>query len=188
MINAIITDFDGTLVDTFEANLRAYQCAFKNVGMTLSATEYLECFGLRFDRFMEAVGINEENVAAHIKEDKIKYYPKFFDVIRVNKTLLQLIDGFRNLGGKAAVASTARRENLMNVIDYLKISDHFDLIFAGDDVKNGKPNPEIYFKAMAALQSSPSDTIVFEDSEIGLSAAKASGARYIHVTPEWFNA
>ena len=51
MIKAIITDFDGTLVDTFEANLRAYQEAFANVGLSLSTDRYKECFGYRFDRF-----------------------------------------------------------------------------------------------------------------------------------------
>ena len=45
MIKAIITDFDGTLVDTFEANLRAYQEAFYQVGITLMAEKYRECFG-----------------------------------------------------------------------------------------------------------------------------------------------
>ena len=53
MIRAIITDFDGTLVDTFDANLKAYQKAFGEVGVVLSEEKYRECFGFRFDRFME---------------------------------------------------------------------------------------------------------------------------------------
>ena len=47
MIKAIITDFDGTLVDTFQANLQAYQKAFQAVGKDITAEKYRECFGLR---------------------------------------------------------------------------------------------------------------------------------------------
>ena len=45
MIHTIITDFDGTLVDTFKANLLAYQMAFHEVGMTLTEEKYKDCFG-----------------------------------------------------------------------------------------------------------------------------------------------
>ena len=75
MIKALITDFDGTLVDTFDANLRAYQKAFADVGITLTAERYRECFGYRFDRFMTAMGIYDAETALRIKEAKKEYYP-----------------------------------------------------------------------------------------------------------------
>ena len=49
-------------------------------------------------------------------------------------------------------------------------------------MENGKPSPEIYDKTMAELQVQPSDTLIFEDSEVGLQAAKASGAYFIKIT------
>ena len=52
MIKAVITDFDGTLVDTFKANLHAYQEAFDEVGLILTEEQYRECFGFRFEKFM----------------------------------------------------------------------------------------------------------------------------------------
>ena len=68
MLQAIITDFDGTLVDTFEANLLAYQEAFAKEGVRLTQDRYRECFGYRFDRFMTAMGIFDNAVAERIKE------------------------------------------------------------------------------------------------------------------------
>lgn len=186
MIKAIITDFDGTLVDTFEANLRAYQKAFYEVGITLTAEKYRECFGYRFDRFMTAMGITDENVAAQIKELKKQYYPEYFEFLKPNTALINLIAGIKAMGGKTAIASTARKENLMNAVNFLGITHYFDLILAGIDVKKGKPEPEIYIKSMAALGVTPEETLIFEDSDIGIAAAIASGARYIRVTPEWF--
>lgn len=186
MIKAIITDFDGTLVDTFEANLRAYQQAFYACGITLTAERYRACFGLRFDAFMSRMAVFDEQTACKIKELKKEYYPQFFEHLVPNHPLIELIDSFHQLGGKTAIASTARKENLMNVVNFLGIAKYFDLIFAGIDVKKGKPDPEIYIKSMAALEVTPEETLIFEDSDIGIEAAIASGARYIRVTPEWF--
>ena len=186
MIRAIITDFDGTLVDTFEANLRAYQKSFSECGIKLTEEKYRACFGLRFDAFMSRMAVFDEQKACRIKELKKEFYPQYFDYLVPNKTLIGLIDSFHRLGGKTAIASTARKENLMNAIHALDLKEYFDLIFAGVDVKRGKPDPEIYIKSMATLGVTPEETLIFEDSDIGIEAAIASGAKYIRVTPEWF--
>ena len=186
MIKAIITDFDGTLVDTFEANLRAYQKAFGVVEMTLTAEKYRECFGYRFERFMMAMGVHDEAKTNKIREAKKAYYPLYFDFLKPNKALIGLIESFHAMGGKTAIASTARRENLMNVVNYLGIGDRFDLIFAGVDVKQGKPSPEIYLKTMEALKVQPEEALILEDSPVGIEAAKASGAYVLKVTKEDF--
>lgn len=187
MIKAIITDFDGTLVDTFEANLRAYQEAFNAVGLNLTEEHYRECFGFRFDRFMSAMGISDEKIASKIRELKKEAYPKHFDYLKPNGSLIDLIASFHSMGGKTAIASTARRENLMNAVNYLGITGHFDLVYSAEDVKQGKPSPEIYLNAMKCLCVEPSETLILEDSPVGFKAARGSGARYIPVTRDWFN-
>ncbi len=186
MIKAIITDFDGTLVDTFEANLRAYQKSFAEVGLVLTPERYRECFGYRYDRFMQEMDVTNKSVANRIKELKKQYYPEFFEFLRPNTALIQLISSFKTMGGKTAIASTARKENLMNAVNHLDIAPHFDLIFAGIDVKQGKPNPEIYQKTMDALGVNPQEVLIFEDSQVGIEAAKGSGANYMIVSPEQF--
>lgn len=186
MIKAIITDFDGTLVDTFEANLRAYQKAFGDVNMTLTAEKYRKCFGYRFERFMMAMGVNDEAKANKIREVKKEYYPLYFDFLKPNHALIDLIESFHAMGGKTAIASTARKENLMNVVNYLSLAEKFDLIVAGVDVKEGKPSPEIYNKAMQALNVRPEETLIFEDTPVGIEAARASGASFLVVTKDVF--
>ena len=186
MIKAIITDFDGTLVDTFEANLLAYQEAFAKEGIRLTQERYRECFGCRFDGFMTAMGVVDDQVAGRIKQYKKESYTKYFHLLRINEPLVRLIESFKAMGGKTAIASTARKENLMNAVNYLGISKHFDLIYAGVDVKKGKPSPEIYLKAMDALGVSPEQTLIFEDSDVGIQAAKAAGANYMIVSPSQF--
>lgn len=186
MIRAIITDFDGTLVDTFEANLKAYQEAYQLVGLEITAEKYRDCFGYRFERLMTATGVLDKDTANAIKEAKKQSYPTFFHYLSPNKALIELISSLHAMGVKTAIASTARRENLMNVVNYLNLAPMFDLIYAGVDVKQGKPSPEIYLKTMDALDVQPDEVLIFEDSQVGIEAARASGAFVFVVSPEVF--
>lgn len=185
-IKLLITDFDGTLVDTFEANYRAYCNAFAQVGLELSKSKYQECFGLRFDRFMDAMGIEDVNTRALIKELKGDCYPKYFDLLKVNYTLLSLLRIFKTSGGKTAIASTAREKNLRNALRNIGAEDDFDLILAGEDVTNGKPNPEIYNTVLKRVGCLPQEALVFEDSQVGFEAAIAANINYIPITQDYF--
>ena len=79
------------------------------------------------------------------------------------------------------LVTTASRKNVEDILsefDKLKV---FDKIFAQEDVSKMKPDPEGYLKAMQYFNINPEDTIIFEDSEAGLEAAKLSGAYYCKV-------
>ena len=181
MIRAIISDFDGTLCDTFEANFRAYAEAFEKEGMQLTREKYRECFGLRFDNFMERMNVADEDVKRRIRLNKGECYPNHFSHFVGNDTLLRFISDFHNAGGKTAVASTARRKNLMNALHHLDAEDIFDLILAGEDVTHGKPDPEIYLKAAEKLGVRVEECLVFEDSDVGLEAARRAGMPHIKI-------
>ena len=182
MIKAIITDFDGTLVNTFQANYHAYREAFAQVGLSISEEEYRRCYGLRFDDFMKVMGIEEPETRKRIRAIKGECYPNHFGLLRVNQPLLDFIRMFRKSGGLTAVASTARAKNLANALGHIGATGDFDLILAGEDVVNGKPSPEIYKTVMSRLGVSAAQTLIFEDSQVGLEAAEASGAQYIKIT------
>lgn len=186
-ISLLITDFDGTLVDTFEANLLAYQKAFAKVGLTLSREKYRKCFGYRFDNFMTETGITDEPIKNLIRDYKAKHYPEFFSYLKINEPLLAFIRAFRASGGKAAIASTARKSNLMNVLDFIRAKDDFDFILTGENVRQGKPDPEIYQKVLSISHTDPRAALVFEDSEIGCISAQRAGINYIKVGKPFFN-
>lgn len=190
MIKAIITDLDGTLVDTFEANYEAYMLAFKRyyyeIGYGLSRSQYQSCFGLRFDAFMDYMKVYDEKLRAKIKKEKARVYPMCFSSLKPNNTLIDFIKKAQMSGVKTAIASTAQRNNLRNVLNHLGITDIFDLIIAGDAVKVGKPSPEIYLTSMKMLNVSPEETLIFEDSNVGIQAAQASKANFIIITPDFY--
>lgn len=185
-IKLLITDFDGTLVDTFEANYHAYKKAFQEYHINLSKENYTACFGLRFDGFMNTMGIYDEKMRNDIRMLKSKYYPSFFNEFIVNKPLLTMLNTFKNSGGLTAVASTARYENLINAIRFIHAENTFTLILAGEDVKCGKPHPEIYNMVLEKLQVASTEALIFEDSSVGIEAAKNAGINYIKITKEYF--
>ena len=185
-VKLLITDCDGTLVDTFEANFLAYQKAFAMFGLELTEQQYRDCFGFRFDDFMSHMGINDNDTKNGIRLAKGDFYPLFFDKLIVNDPLLTLLKTFKNSGGLTAVASTARKENLMNALNFIDAADAFSLILTGEDVKQGKPNPAIYNKVLEKLNVLPAEALIFEDSSVGISAANAAHVDYVQITKEYF--
>ena len=69
-LKLIITDFDGTLVNTFEANYQAYAEAFTQGDRKLTRDSYIQCFGYRYDDFMRAVGVDDADVRQRIRKIK----------------------------------------------------------------------------------------------------------------------
>lgn len=180
-IKLLISDFDGTLVNTFEANYLAYKEAFSFAGITLQLDDYKSCFGLRFDAFMNSIGVTDNMIKETIRRVKGEVYPNYFSYLKVNKPLLEMLYSFKKQGGMTAIASTARRKNLMNALSYIGAIDAFSYILAGEDVINGKPNPEIYNKVLSYFNVHPNEALVFEDSNVGFNAAISAGISFIRV-------
>lgn len=180
-IKAIITDFDGTLVDTIIANCFAYSKAFEACGLKLDSNLYNDNYGLRFDDLCNKIGIEDNEIKKKIRSLKANIYPKFFNHIRINDKLLTFIIMCKEQGIKTCIASTAAKKNLYGVLKYFNLDSYFDIIISGDDVSKGKPCPEVYIKALDLLDCEPEEALVFEDSEVGCEAAEAAGIQYIRI-------
>lgn len=186
-VKLLISDFDGTLVNTFRANYEAYKRSFSECGLNITEEDYRKSFGMRFDDFMKIMNISDIEVKQSIRELKSDYYPLFFEHLILNKPLLSFLRNFKTAGGYTALASTARKKNLMNVINYLGIKDAFSFISAGEDVKKGKPDPEIYENILVRFDMKPEEALVFEDSEVGIGAAANAGINYIQIDNTYFD-
>jgi HAD superfamily hydrolase (TIGR01509 family) len=186
VIKLIITDFDGTLVNTYQANYNAYKIVLSRYGINFEEPLYRRYFGLRFDMFMSQLGITDSKLQTIIKNEKSEVYKQNFNLLTMNMPLLQFLQSFRRMGGLTAIASTAHKINLLNVLNYFKLENDFDYVLSGDDVNQPKPNPEIYLTIMDMLNIPPSQTLVFEDSQIGIEAAKSAGTTCIKITEKFY--
>lgn len=181
-IRLILLDFDGTLASTEEANMQAYLKALREEGITLNIEEYRSrYFGMRCPEFLRTIGITNEVDIDRIRRRKIELYPTFFDTVRLNEPLWNFVQDFRAQGGKAWIVSTGQIENLSNVMHHLGIEGMVDGVISSRDVSEPKPSPEAFLKAMEYEGVTPAETLIFEDSPVGVAAAEASGANYIKV-------
>ena len=178
-LKLILLDFDGTLVDTKDANAGAYIEALSEVGIAVDKQEYLDkYFGMRCIEFMRCVGLSNDDEIRAVRRRKIKLYPNYFHTVRLNTQLWEWCQMMRNMGAKVWIVSTGHIDNLRNVISYLNLSSGIDGIISGDDVERPKPNPDCFLEAMRREEVTPEESIIFEDSEVGVEAARRSGAAY----------
>jgi HAD superfamily hydrolase (TIGR01509 family) len=86
---------------------------------------------------------------------------------------------------KLAIATSARRYMVDIIMRSLRVEHYFDVVQTSDDVTNGKPDPEIYLKAMSKLGVKPAESVVLEDSSNGALSGKRAGAYVIAVPSQY---
>lgn len=203
-IRLILLDFDGTLADTRRANTMAYVATLREAGYTLTEEEYeANYFGMRCDEFLRHFGIDNPAERERLRLRKIELYPTFFHTVRLNEPLWNFCQQFRQQGGRVWIVSTGSRVNIENAMRYLGIggpagtgdfpvcepnsspndapTGQVDGILSGSDVAASKPAPDCFLEVMRREGCTPAETLIFEDSDIGLEAARRSGATYIRV-------
>lgn len=174
----VIVDLDGTLFDTKNVNYYAYKEALAGYGYDMDYTYYCEfCNGRHYLDFLPQITTTNANLLKEIHDIKKKKYKKFLDKAVLNQ---RLVDILRALKGeyKTAVVTTASRENCNDILQQFNLHDLFDLVLTDDDISRSKPSPEGFIKAMKRFDAKPEETIIFEDSSVGIEAAKRSGAFY----------
>jgi HAD superfamily hydrolase (TIGR01509 family) len=93
----------------------------------------------------------------------------------------ELLAELSRTGVPMAVASCGGRARVYCVLELLQISQYFQLVITGDDVTQGKPDPEIYLQAAEQLCVQPAESLVFEDSVAGVLAATAAGMKSVGI-------
>ena len=205
-IRLILLDFDGTLVDTRRANARAYVETLREVGYAMTEEEYAaRHFGVRCPEFLRSIGIDDPAEIDRLRRRKIELYPRYFDLVTLNRPLWEFCQQFRAQGGRVWIVSTGQRANIDNVMRHLGIGGptaeggvsetgfhsggtdpaaplgRVDGILSGADVERPKPAPDCFLEAMRREGCTPRETLIFEDSAIGIEAARRSGASYFVV-------
>ena len=190
-IRLLLLDFDGTLADTRRANTLSYVAALGEAGYTLTEEEYAaNYFGMRCNEFLTRFGIADPAERERLRLRKIALYPTFFDTVRLNRPLWDFCRQFRAQGGRVWIVSTGSRANIDNAMRHLGIAGPQAVrrLETPDEDTSRKEErlPEenavdCFLEAMRREGCTPRETLIFEDSEIGLEAARRSGASYFRV-------
>lgn len=176
-IKGLIFDLDGVLVDTVPAHYRAWGRMFTENGYAFSKSIYREKVDgrLRFDG-AKSVMVNHSD--AEIEKAAAQKNQYYLDMIErgefeIFQTAIDSVRAFKAEGYKLAAASSSR--NVRDILARIDLIDAFDVIVGGNDVRHGKPHPEIFILAARKLGLDVTECVVIEDAEAGVKAAKAGG-------------
>jgi beta-phosphoglucomutase len=177
---AIVFDFNGTLSDDEPVLLAVYQELFAEQGRPLTEAEYYEQIAGHTDEEMFSRWLGHADPAL-IEQRVDRYIARVSDGSTVDEATRAAVR-FAAARGPVAIVSAAVRREIDAVVDAAGIGDSIALIVSQDDVVNGKPHPECYLTAARELGVEPGGLLVFEDTDVGLTAARAAGARVVGLT------
>ena len=185
MIEAIVFDFDGLILDTETPEFDAWQEIFQSFGARLER----ETWELQIGRGHEAFDIYK-----HLADLSGKYIDREVVRPRMRRRYLELIERnpilpgvedyivtAKNMGLKIAIASSSRGGWAYGHLERRNLLHHFEFVLSAEDVSNPKPDPELYTMAVGMLGVEPRNALSIEDSAVGLTSAKAAGLNCVVV-------
>lgn len=177
-VDAVIFDLDGTLVDSEPLHKRAEIAAFKQLGYTITESDLLPHVGTTLDAMLASLAPGLPK--ASFLEVEI---PLFKRMIREEMTMfpdaLRLLE---RLALPVALATSSLPWYVIEVFNQFPVlPTRFDIVLTASDVANGKPDPEIFLRASAALGVPAEACLVIEDSSNGVRAARAAGCQTVGV-------
>ena len=181
-----IFDMDGTMFDTERLRFKMLKRASKELfGQEISDNILYNSLGVSADtaeQFAKKV-YGEKYPYKEIRElaDQLERQYIREHGVPVKNGLYNLLERLKKSGVLIALATSSRREIAEEYLLSAKVLRFFDVTVCGEEVENGKPDPEIFLKAANELNCEPSNCLIFEDSQNGLLAASASGGLTVYI-------
>jgi beta-phosphoglucomutase family hydrolase len=183
---AFIFDMDGTVVDNMRMHNLTWQTVLGDEGVQIELDEFnRQTTGKKTPEILRLyLGEKATNVEIlRISEKKEAIYrQEFRPYLRAIAGLPGFLEQTRRLHIPVALATSAGQTNIEYVLSGTGLKPYFDVLVSGDEVVQGKPDPEIFLLAAQRLGILPQRCLVFEDSLLGIEAACRAGMQAIAIT------
>lgn len=184
-VKAVIWDLDGTLINSVDHHWEAWREVMAEENITLSFEDFVADFGKRNDEILRGrinPLMSDAEVAriALLKEEKYRHF--------IRTKGLTLLGGAENWlrqlkadGWRQALGTSAPRGNIDAAFDVLDIEKFFDAVMSSEQVKAGKPEPDVFLAAAEKMNVAPENCVVVEDAPAGTEAARRAGMKSVGV-------
>ena len=177
VVQAVIWDLDGVVIDSEEDHRKAWQRLARETGKEFSDEQFAATFGWRNDAIIPVVwGQVSEEEMQELADRKETYYR---DYVRTTATFLpgaqELMSALHDAGYRQALGSSAPIANIELVKEVLGLGRYVEKFVSGETVPHGKPAPDIFLKAAQQLGIEAAHCLVIEDAVAGVAAARAGG-------------
>ncbi len=185
-IKSVIFDMDGVLIDAKDWHYESLNRALGLFGMEISRYDHLVTYdGLPTRKKLQMLSLERGlPVALHdFLNDLKQQYTTELIATRCRPSFQHqyALSRLRSLGYKIAVCSNSVRSTIELMMQKSALAQYLDFFLSNQDIKHGKPSPEIYLKAIDRLGLQPKECLIVEDNPNGIAAANASGAHVLEV-------
>ncbi len=179
---AYLFDLDGTVADTMPQHYLAWSATLAAHGANLPKALFYEWGGIPPLRVVEL--LNERfgyqlDPEAMMRDKEARFLLGVEDVKPIASMLAHILEAHGRI--PLAIVSGSPRENVVQILGRLGLTDRFKALVCAEDYRRGKPDPEPFLAGAAALGVAPKRCLVFEDAEPGIAAAQAAGMQWVRV-------
>jgi beta-phosphoglucomutase family hydrolase len=183
-IRGLVFDCDGTIADTMPLHYEAWVVALKECGAEFPEALFYEFAGIPTARIVEILNerYGHDMPVQETADRKEGLYQQLIPRVAPIEPVVMLVKQF---AGKLpmAVATGGTQLICRKTLGSLGLLEYFQHIVTADDVKHGKPAPDIFLEAARRIGIRPQDCYAFEDGDLGLRAARAAGMVAVDIRP-----
>lgn len=181
-----IFDCDGTLADSMVVHHRAWLAALREHGASFEFgwELFTSRAGMSLPKTVEelnaqfGLSLDPEAVTASQRAEYERYLPTV-------EPLVPVVELARSVAAhaKVSVASGGERKIVLRTLELIGLASTFEHVITAEDVKRGKPAPDMFLLAAERMGVAPAECVVFEDSVLGIQAAREAGMAWVLVRP-----
>ncbi len=181
-----IFDWDGVVLNSAPAHEESWRRLAKEVGQSMPEDHFKRGFGMKNETIIPTLfsWTQDREEIRRMSARKEELYREI-----IHNTGVELLPGvaewLHQLQAHAipcAVGSSTHELNIVTALQMLSLDGTFPVIVSSEDVSHGKPDPEVFLLAAERMKMLPESCVVFEDTPVGIEAARAAGMKAVAVT------
>jgi HAD superfamily hydrolase (TIGR01509 family) len=184
--SAYLFDCDGTIVDSMPLHYMAWKKALGEWGCEFDENLFYEWGGRPTDEIITTLN-QQQGLSMPVEAVSSRKEDFYFELLPQLTAVADVVEHIEAEHGRIpfAVVSGSKRESVVASLTSLKLLDRFDMLVCAEDYTKSKPDPEAYLLAASKLGVAPASCLVFEDTDLGIQAAKAAGMATVKIPPPW---
>lgn len=181
----VLFDWDGVIIDSSSHHEQSWERLAAEERKSLPADHFKKGFGMKNEHIIPNM-LGWAHDVAEVRRLSLRKEALYREIVRERGIealpgVANFLRDLRAAGVPFSVGSSTHRENIDTILEVLGFQGLFSGIVTAEDVKQGKPHPDVFLKAAEKIGRRPEHCVVFEDALVGIAAARAGGMKVVGV-------